>query len=265
MDQFRIGATPVVRDLKHRAPALAPKRYAAVTGVRVPRYVRERLAGDLHHIGRRGAGQPRCYLDFNLNRGGNPGSLCEVACELAQRAVDVAVGQNAWPQAEDVVAQIADYAINSLDGIPESLRGRRVIERRRQGLEVHPGAEQGLDHALVKLTRDALALLEYREPVVLVPRAAIFESDGRLSGEGCHQPHVSRRERRSAPTPAHSEGAEHLSAHRQRDSYRRPDPKLSAAQEKAARPLDVGDDRRSARADCLGQDGVFDLEQVSRP
>jgi hypothetical protein len=89
----------------------------------------------------------------------------------------VAIGEDARPLSEHIVAEIAYHAVDAVDGGRELWSRYQVVEGRCQCLEVHPGAEQRLDHALVEVVRDALALAQHGQAIELVPCPAVLQRD----------------------------------------------------------------------------------------
>ena len=132
--------------------------------------VRERLVGDLHDVGRL-RGQRRCDGRVDVDDRDDLGLGLELLGQLLQSLAEVSVRQDAGAQAEDVVAQVADRAVDLVDGALEAAGDLRVLGRRRGPLQPHADGEQRLDHAVVQLLRDALPLLEQLEASQVALRA----------------------------------------------------------------------------------------------
>jgi hypothetical protein len=77
------------------------------------------LAGQLDHVAGP-AGQLGGRLRVDLGDGQHPGALLELLDQAVEGLVELAVGQDPWAQAEDVVAQVADDPVQLLDGVLEA-------------------------------------------------------------------------------------------------------------------------------------------------
>jgi hypothetical protein len=165
--------------------------------------------------------------------------------------VEVAVGQDARAQAEDVVAQVADDPVQLLDGVLEA--GTQVVVAGQQGraLQAHPDREQGLDGAVVQLLGDPLAVLEHGQPVQLALEPGVLQGDRGLLGEGLDQLHVGVAQRRAALGVRNRQRAEGGAAYGQGDEQRRADPRPDDRLDAARVGPGVGQSHRLAGAQHL--------------
>ena len=166
------------------APVRSPaERHATGRRLGVAPDVRERLSRDLHHV-RRDRGQLRGDPASTSTTVTTPERCSNSAPELTQRLIQLAIGQDPRPEAEDVVAQIADRAVDVLDGPFDPDGDPLILRERGRPLEAHPHGEERLDHPVVELLRDPLALIEDLEPADLVLRVHhVLVQPGVLDGD----------------------------------------------------------------------------------
>jgi hypothetical protein len=82
----------------------------------VAAHIGQRLAGQLDHLAGLAA-QLGGHRRVDLGDGDHAGALAELLDQSLQRLIELAVGQDARAQPEDVVAQVADDPVQLLDGM----------------------------------------------------------------------------------------------------------------------------------------------------
>ncbi len=154
--------------------------------MRVAGYVRKRLAGDLDQLSG-GVAELGGDPSVDVDHGDNLALLLKLLGQLAQRLVQLAVGENPGAQPEDVVAQVADGRVDALDGPGEpSADGLRVVDLPLRRLQRHAHGEECLDDAVVQLLCDPLPVFEDCQPLQFFAQARILESDSCLGSEQFH-------------------------------------------------------------------------------
>ena len=188
----RVEAAAVVVDLQDGAVLVPVQRHPAGGRLGVAAHVRQGLAGQLDDVAGP-AGQLGRHRRVDLGDGQHPGALAELLDQPLEGLVELAVGEDAGAQAEDVVAQVADDPVQLLDGVLEAATEVVVAGQQGRALEAHADREQGLDGAVVQLLGDPLAVLEHGQALQLALEAAVLEGDRGLLGEGLDQLHGSPR------------------------------------------------------------------------
>jgi hypothetical protein len=87
--------------------------------------------------------------------------VAELLDQSLDGLVELAVGEDAGSEAEDVVAQVADDPVQLLDCVLEAAAEVVVAGQQGRALEAHADREQGLDGPAVQLLGDPLAVLEH--------------------------------------------------------------------------------------------------------
>src|SRR5207249_9205459 len=101
----------VVVDLQDGGSVAPAKGHPAGRSLRVPADVRQGLAGDLDEV-RRAGRELRGDLRIDVDDGDDSGSRLEILGEIAQGLVELPVRQDARSKTEDVVAQVANHAVD---------------------------------------------------------------------------------------------------------------------------------------------------------
>ena len=156
------------------------------------------------------------------------GAGTELAGHLLESLIELAVGQDARAETEDVVAQVPDRVIDVLDGPLEATSHLRVAGRRRESLQTHPNREERLDDAVVEFLPDPLALLDDLEPLKLpafalglVAEASVLDGDGGLGREDHEDAFVLLAERLGALLLGEVDVPEHFPSPRDGSSQER--------------------------------------------
>src|SRR5216684_704000 len=105
----------VVVDLENGAFVALYEADSARGCLGVPSHVGERFPRHLYELRRR-VSKLRRHSLVDLNGGHDSALLLKLFDQLVQRLVELAVGQDAGAQAEDVVAQVADRHVDAIDG-----------------------------------------------------------------------------------------------------------------------------------------------------
>ena len=179
----------VVLDRQDGVRALSrTRRTDRVLRLRVAGDVGEGLARQLHDLVRsRRTGRPRAAASTSTSTL-IPDLRLDLLPELAQRLVELPVGEDARPQPEDVVAQVADHPVELVDRALDARRGLGRARHQRRALQPHADREQRLDDAVVELLGDALALLHQPEPPQVGLRSPILDRHRGLVGERLDEP-----------------------------------------------------------------------------
>ena len=126
--------------------------------------------------------------------------------------LELAIGEQSWTQSEDVIAEIADGAIDfAYRGLDAGFH-LRISAPGGGGLQAHPHGKEGLDDAVVKLTTDAFPLVENREPFQFPLRSPVFKGDGSLDGKRLDELNVLVIEDRAPDHVRHCQRAEGASS-----------------------------------------------------
>src|SRR5206468_12194170 len=110
----------------------------------------------------------------------------ELVSEPLQRVAELAVGQDAGTEPEDVVAQIADDTVDLGHRGLDPLLDRGVSGELPRGLEPHPDGEERLDHAVVELLGDTPAILQDGQTLEVLSSPSVSDGDRGLPGERLH-------------------------------------------------------------------------------
>ena len=98
---------------------------------------------------------------------------------------------------EDARPDLADRAVDVSDPVLQLLhRSRMLTELHRRALETQTDGEQLLDHVVVQIAGDPIAILEHRDPLLVGARGCQFQSQTRMVGKGSRHGQVGRREAR---------------------------------------------------------------------
>ena len=171
-----VEAAAVVINLQDGVALVGVQRHPAGGRLGVAAHVREGLAGQLDHVAGP-AGQLGRHLRVDLSDGQDPGALTELLDQPLEGLVELAVGEDAGAQAEDVVAQVADDPVQLIDGVLEAAPEVVVAGQQGRALEAQADREQGLDGPVVQLLGDPLAVLEDGQALELALEAAVLEGD----------------------------------------------------------------------------------------
>ena len=125
----------------------------------------------------------------------------------------------------------------------------RLRDELAQSLHPQAGAEQPLDHRVVQIAGDPVALLEQREPPLVVLRAGHLERERRLVAEGARGGPVDVVER---PLTGDNEQGQRIGAQRDRNDEHCG----GAAAEQRERHVGIGAAQRLGAFEGLGDDGV---------
>ena len=117
-------------------------------------------------------------------------STAAVAAQLG-REVPEAIGQAARleegrTQAEDEVADVADDRVQRIDGLVDATRGLVGLGSSTSSGHVVEGERlrvDGLDHAVVEVAADPVALVHDRQPPNLVVESRVLDRDPGVEGE----------------------------------------------------------------------------------
>ena len=172
----RVEAAAVVVDLQDGGVLVPVQRHPAGRRLGVAAHIRQRFAGQLDDVAGLAAqlgGHPR----IDLGDGDHAGALAELLDQSLEGLVELAVGEDAGAQAEDVVAQVADDPVQLLDGVLEAAPEVVVAGQQGRALEAQADREQGLDGPVVQLLGDPLAVLEDGQALELALEAAVLEGD----------------------------------------------------------------------------------------
>ena len=246
----------------------------------VAAHVGQGLAGELDHVG-----GPAAELGggrrVDLGDGQDPGALPELLHQTMERLVEVAVGQDAGAQPEDVVAQVADDPVQLLHRVLEA--GRRSVAAGQQGrsLQAHPDREQGLDGPVMELLGDPLAVLEHGQALQLLLQPGILEGDGCLLGEGLDQLHGRLPQGRAALGVGHRQRAQGAATRREGTNRAGPTPartigwaarssadaswSATASPVRSTSPVTDPDAGKVAPCSSLGEQPVGGLDPQARP
>src|SRR5829696_5134090 len=150
----RVKPLAVVVHLQHPAGLGPVQRHPAGGGLGMPTDIGEGLAGQLDHVAGL-TGQFGRHLRVDLGDGDHAGALLELLAQTLQGLVELAVGEDAGAQPEDVVAQIPDDPVHLLHGVLEATAQLLAGRQRGRALQTHADRKQGLDGAVVQLLRSA--------------------------------------------------------------------------------------------------------------
>src|SRR5512132_1703848 len=218
-----VEAAAVVVDLQDPAVSFLVQRHPAGGRLSVAADVGEGLAGQLDHVGGP-AGQLGGRLRVDLGDGQHAGALAELLDEVLQRLVELAVGQDAGPQPEDVVAQVADDPVQLLHGVLEAAAELGVAGQQGRALQAHADREQGLDGPVVQLLGDPLAVLEHGQALQLPLEAGVLQGHGGLLGESLYQLHGRLAQGRATAGVGNGQRAQDAAPHGQGTSRAGPAP-----------------------------------------
>ena len=83
--------------------------------------------------------------------------------ELLQGVGEVAGGEHARAESEDVAAHVADDAVDLADELLDAIGETRITDDRSGPLQSDTDREQRLDDAVVQVARDSLPILDHPE------------------------------------------------------------------------------------------------------
>ena len=151
-------------------------------------------------------------------------------------------------QREDRVADLADGDVELVDGLVETARAVGVDDPWTERLQRHPGGEETLDHLVVEVPGDALAVLEHDELLEPAVQAGVVDRDAGDHRERDRERLVLVGELVGAPLLAEVEVPEHLAPHE--DRARRGT--SASADGSGGKPYESGCAERSARRSGRG-------------
>ncbi len=184
--------------------------------VRVAAHVRQGLPHELHDVAR-SRGELRGHSGVHLDDGNDGGLLLEVLGQSPECLIELAIGEDSGSQAEYVVPQVADHAVDLLDRALGSALNVGIPAYRRRGLQAHPHSEERLDDAVVKLLADALAIVHDRQTLELPLGPSVFDGHRRLVGEGAYEGDILIVERFAVDTVRQGDRPEGGAPHDERD------------------------------------------------
>ena len=190
--------------------------------------VGQRLARHLHDV-RSDRGELGRDPRIDVHDRDHSGALLELRAELTQRLIELTIGEDARPQPEDVVAQIADGTVDVLDRRFDPHGDPFILRECGNALQAHPDREERLDHTVVQLLRDPLSLVQDLEPPDLVLGAhhllvqpRVLDGDTRLGRKDLKRTLIVRGELIGALFLRHIDVAEDLATGEHGSSHERP-------------------------------------------
>ena len=124
-------------------------------------------------------------------------------------------------QGEDRVADLADRLVEIVDGLRDPLRHLRLHGDEARGLERDAGGEQSLDHLVVEIAGDAVAVLEHRDLLDPLHEPGLVDGHAGRGRERHCEGLVVVAELGRPPLLAEVQVAEHLAPHPDRHAEER--------------------------------------------